>query len=119
MLVDDGQTLESAGLLNAKSEVTVIFSRNEVEAETQESIAAEGFLQVNIPSYLTEIPAGAFEDYDHVVKVAVPESVTSIGESAFQNCVSLESVTIPESVTSIGDCAFQWCESVPFQVGHP
>ena len=33
LLVDDGQTLEFAGLLHAESEVTVIYSRNEVEAE--------------------------------------------------------------------------------------
>ena len=61
VLVDDDQTLESAGLLHAESEVTVIYSRNEVEAATQEAIHAEGLLQVNIPPSLTKIPAGAFE----------------------------------------------------------
>ena len=60
LFVDDDQTLESAGLLHAESEVTVIYCRNEVEAATKEAIHAEGLLQLNIPSSLAEIPAGAF-----------------------------------------------------------
>ena len=111
-LLDDDQTLESAGLLRDESEVTVIYSRNEVEAATKEAIHAEGFLQVNIPSSLTEISARAFDNCNQVVKVAIPESATAIGESAFRNCESLESITIPESVTAIGDFAFADCKSL-------
>ena len=59
LLVDDDQTLEYAGLLHAESEVTVIYSRNEVEAATKDGIHADGFLQVNVPSSLTEIAFGA------------------------------------------------------------
>ena len=65
-LLDDDLTLESAGLLHAESEVTVIYSRNEVEAATKEAIHAEGLLQVNIPTSLTEIPARAFKDCNQV-----------------------------------------------------
>ena len=61
LLVDDDQTLESAGLLHAESEVTAIFSRNEVEAAAKEEIHAKGLLHVNIPTSLTEIPAKAFQ----------------------------------------------------------
>ena len=42
LLVDDDQTLGSSGLLHEESEVTVIYSRNEVEAATAEEIDAEG-----------------------------------------------------------------------------
>ena len=101
MLEDDDQTLESVGLLHAESEVTVIYSRNEVESATKDEIHAEGFLQVNIPCSLTEIPGRAFQDYNQVVKVAIPESVTAIGISAFEDCESLASITSPESVTVI------------------
>ena len=111
-LLDDDQTLESAGLLHDESDVTVIYSRNEVEAATKEAIHAEGLLQVNIPSSLTEISAGAFENCDQVIKVAIPESVTAIGDAAFRCCSSLESITIPASVTSIGHYAFQGCSSL-------
>ena len=111
LLVDDDQTLDSAGLLHAEAEVTVIYSRNVVEDET-EAIDPDGLLQVNIPSNLTEIPAGAFEDYHQVVKVVIPESVTAIGDFAFRNCSALESINIPESVTVIGNDAFENCKSL-------
>ena len=112
LLVDDDQTLESAGLLHPEAEVTVIYSRNEVEAATKEAIHAEGFLQVNIPFSLTEISDSAFEDDHQVVKVAIPESVTAIGDGAFAGCEYLASITIPDSVTAIGNYAFADCKSL-------
>ena len=112
LLVGDDQTLESAGLLHAESEVTVIYCRNEVEAATKEEIHAESLLQVKIPSYLKETPLGAFEGCNQVVKVVIPESVTAIRVLAFANCNSLASITIPESVTTIGRSAFANCCSL-------
>ena len=115
LLVDSDQTLESAGLLRAESEVTVIYSRNIVEAATQEAIQAihtKSFLQVNIPSSLTEIPPEAFRDCNQVVRVTMPESVTVIGDAAFAYCEFLASIAIPESVTVIGISAFFGCSSL-------
>ena len=86
LLVDDDQTLESAGLLHAESEVTIIYCRNVVEAATKEAITAKGLFQVNIPSSLAKIPDGAFIECKQVLTVEVPESVTAIGISAFQGC---------------------------------
>ena len=111
-LVDDDQTLESAGLLHAEAEVMAIYCRNEVEAATTEAIHAEGLLQVNIPSSLTEIPANAFRECKQVVAVAIPESVTVIGNHAFQKCISLKGTTLPQSVTAIGNYAFADCKSL-------
>ena len=113
LLVDSEQTLESAG--RAESEVTVIYSRNIVEAATQEAIQAihtKSFLQVNIPSSLTEIPPEAFRDCNQVVRVTMPESVTVIGDAAFAYCEFLASIAIPESVTVIGISAFFGCSSL-------
>ena len=113
LLVDDDHlTLESAGLLHAESELTVIYSRNVVEAATKEAIHAKGLLQVNIPFGLTEIPARAFEKCNQVLKVTIPESVTAIERNAFAGCSSLASITIPESVTVIGNFAFEGCSSL-------
>ena len=121
LLVDDDQTVESAGLLHAESEVTAIYCRNEVEAAKKEAIHAEGLLQVNIPCSLTEISAGAFGNCNQMVKVAscnslasatIPPSVTKIGNGAFLKCTSLASITLAESVTVIGDCAFEDCVSL-------
>ena len=84
---DDGQTLESAGLLQAESEVTVMYHRNEVEAATKEAIHAEGLLQVNIPSSLTEIPTGAFQDCNQVLTVAILTLWRPLGNVPFINAV--------------------------------
>ena len=112
LLVSDHRTLESAGLLHAESEVTIIYVRNVVEAATKDEIRAKGFVQVNIPSSLTKIRVGAFERCNKVVTVEVPETVTAIRDWAFGNCESLASITIPESVTAIGGSAFQECSSL-------
>ncbi len=107
LFVDDAQTLESAGLLNTETEVTVIYPRNEVEGATRWGIHVEGLLRVNIPSSL-----GALKCDNQVVKVAIPKSVTAIGNSAFRECSSLVRITIPESVTAIGDHGFARCCSL-------
>ena len=100
------------GLLDAEFEVTVVYSKNEVEAATKEAIYAEGFVQVNIPDSLVQISAGAFEDCHQLVRVAIPESVTAIGEFAFAGCSSLARTTIPKSVTAMGRGAFAGCSSL-------
>ena len=82
LVQSDSATLEAAGLLDAESEVTVVYSRNEVEAATKKAIYAEGFVQVNIPASVVEISAGAFLGCRRLVRVVIPESVTAIGESA-------------------------------------
>jgi len=68
-------------------------------------------------SPLTEIPSGAFYDYDEggcgtLVGITIPNGVTSIGSWAFQGCTSLASVTIPNGVTEIGGLAFKGCASL-------
>ena len=54
--------------------------------------------------------------------VTIPSSVTSITTGAFQECRSLTSVTIPKSVTSIGGLVFEGCislESMKVESGNP
>ncbi len=41
---------------------------------------------VTIPSGVTSIDYGAFEDCDSLTSITIPDSVTSIGEDAFYNC---------------------------------
>ena len=56
---------------------------------------------LTIPGYITEIPAGAFENYTALKKVTMEEGVTTIGAKAFGGCTALELVYIPASVTTI------------------
>ena len=112
LLLDDDQTVESAGLLCAESDVTVVYARREVEAATKEGIHEEGPLGVIVPSHVMEIKNLAFADCQQVLRVTVPESVTSIGENAFAGCQSLARITLPESLTVIEPCAFLQCTSL-------
>lgn len=59
-----------------------------------------------IPSSVTTIEEGAFEDASNLVSVTIPNSVTSIADNAFRNIGSLTSITIPNSVKRIGGMAF-------------
>ena len=90
----DDQTVESAGLLCAGSDVTVVYARREVEAATKEAIHEEGPLRVIVPSHITEIATAAFENCHQVLMVTIPESVTSIGENAFAGCIGLWHVSL-------------------------
>ena len=56
---------------------------------------------LTIPGYITEIPAGAFENYTALKKVTMEEGVTTISAKAFGGCTALELVYIPASVTTI------------------
>ena len=66
---------------------------------------------VSIPSSITSITPGAFENNVKIMQVYVSDiensKLESIGASAFANCVNLESITIPQSVNYIGANAFE------------
>ena len=111
-IIDDAETLDSAGLLGAEALVTVTYTRNEVEAATKHDIHTQGYFAVKIPSNVTNISAAAFQNSHQPVLLTIPESVTHIGKGAFEGCTSLASVSLGESVTQIGDFAFQGCTSL-------
>ena len=67
---------------------------------------------VMIPTGVTSIGGWAFRDCSALKSVMIPAGVTSIGDEAFAECDSLESVVIPEGVTSIGDGAFDGCSAL-------
>ena len=67
---------------------------------------------VYIPSTVTSIGDGAFQNHTEIASVYIPNSVESIGSGAFQYCDGLETVTIPESVKSIGNEAFIGCKNL-------
>ena len=69
-------------------------------------------VSINIPSSVTEIGYGAFEDCSSLTSIEIPNSVTKIGGSAFRGCSSLKSVDLGNSVTKIGSSAFSRCSSL-------
>ena len=67
---------------------------------------------VIIPSGVTSIGDGAFQDCGSLTGVTIPSGITSIGNAAFVGCISLTSVAVPSGVTNIGSNAFAECHSL-------
>ncbi len=65
-----------------------------------------------IPSSVTVIGDGAFDECSGLTSVIIPDSVTNMGYYAFEHCRSLTCVTIGNGVSSIGDYAFSGCTSL-------
>jgi len=61
-----------------------------------------------IPSTVTGIEWGAFQDCNNLKEVNIPSSVIYIEWYAFYGCRNLLSITIPPSVKRIGLMAFRW-----------
>ena len=67
---------------------------------------------IEIPSSVTYIWGGVFQDCDGLTSIEIPSSVTSLEEWAFNACSNLTSIEIPSSVTSIGDWTFFQCRKL-------
>ena len=121
-LINDAQTLNEVGL-GAESEVSVVYTSNEIEAASKNDVNSPGFFGVIIPQALTKVSDFAFRECHELVKVVIPDSktyteeiafpgCTCIGEFAFSACSCLEKINIPGSMTRIGDFAFAGCISL-------
>ena len=67
---------------------------------------------VQLPSTLTTIHYGAFQNCTALSQIAIPTSVTFLESNAFQNCIALQSITIPQNVNYLGASAFAGCTSL-------
>ncbi len=66
------------------------------------------FSEINLPSGLKNIYAGAFAECDSLREVIFPEGLVSIGGLSFGDCQNLEHIEIPSTVTYIGGGAFRF-----------
>ena len=64
---------------------------------------------VQLPSTLTTIRYGAFQNCTALKQITLPESMTFIEGGAFQNCSALSSISVPQNVTYLGASAFSGC----------
>ncbi len=97
------------------------------------SFAPAGLTSYTIPSGITAIAGGAFQEYNNMTEIVIPNGVRRIGSFAFSGCsltdvsipdgveeiggsafssCKMSSITIPESVTTLGRCVFYWCENL-------
>lgn len=68
--------------------------------------------KVQLPSTLTTIHYGAFQNCTALKQITLPESMTFIEGGAFQNCSALSSILVPQNVTYLGASAFSGCTSL-------
>ena len=113
-IMKDAETIDGPEFLSDESLVTVVYTRNEVEAAAlQHDICTQAeYFGVKIPSNVTNISDKAFKNLHQLVLLTIPGSVTHIGNGAFERCTSLASITLGESVTHIGHGAFERCTSL-------
>ena len=67
---------------------------------------------VQLPSTLTTIRYGAFQNCTQLRQVTIPDSVTFIEGGSFQNCSALSTIAIPQNVSYLGASAFSGCTSL-------
>ncbi|MDO4287045.1 MAG: S-layer homology domain-containing protein [Eubacteriales bacterium] len=76
------------------------------------AFAGCGAETVTIPSHITMLGEGTFQDCKNLKSFVFPDDVSSLGHNLFSGCTSLTSVLLPENVTSIGSGAFASCTSL-------
>lgn len=67
---------------------------------------------VSVPSTVTTIGRGAFEDDTNIELVVLPNSVTKIEPYAFWGCDNLDTVILGKEITEVGDYAFAGCKGL-------
>lgn len=68
--------------------------------------------QITLPKSMTFIEGGAFQNCSALNSISVPQNVTYLGASAFSGCTSLTSATLPEAITRISSGLFENCSSL-------
>jgi len=78
------------------------------------TFANSNFKHIVIPSGVTTITSGSFQDCAMLESVTFEgnSQLTELGPYAFYNCSKLKSIHIPDGVTKLGDRAFSGCEAL-------
>ncbi|MDE7106704.1 MAG: leucine-rich repeat protein, partial [Clostridiales bacterium] len=67
---------------------------------------------ITVPSIVTGINNGAFEDCENLASVILHDGVTAIGNRAFSGCKSLKNVTLPSGMGVIMQSTFEGCTAL-------
>ena len=66
---------------------------------------------VNLPNWLTTIPAGMFAGWTNLKAIDLG-GVVEIGQNAFDGCTGLTDIVFPESVERVWENAFAYCDNL-------
>ena len=88
--------------------VTKIIEPTDVVCYSNSTIACTGgafqgtsIETVLIPSSITVIPAGAFQNCQNLTKVVLPETMKMLSAACFAGCIKLSDINIPEGITDL------------------
>ncbi len=73
---------------------------------------AENLTEVNFPSTLQYVGAGAFEYCSGLKSVLLPEGTLIVYENGFADCTALHYVSLPSTLKGVGGYAFYNCPSL-------
>ena len=82
-------------------------------------VGNDNLKSVSIPSSVTVIEAGAFQNCGNLETVNLSDNITSIGLLAFNQCKNLRLSKLPNNLQTIGNNAFQSCENIDIREFNP
>lgn len=91
------------------SSITTIPSH--VTSFGEKIFASSGLTTYTVPSSMTVIPSGEFEECKNLTSITIPNTVTSIGSYAFKGS-GITSIIIPDNVRDISVGLFYNCENL-------
>lgn len=71
-----------------------------------------GRYSVTLPSNVTHIIEGIFENDSMLVSITFNDDLKEIGKNAFKGCTALESVVLTGNIEKVGEYAFSGCTSL-------
>jgi hypothetical protein len=92
-------------------------SRNNCNAIISSNTLILGCKNTIIPSTVTAIGEGAFNNCPMLAEMDIPNGIVSIGRNAFAYCSRFSSINLPNSVEIIGSSAFMGCEASSIYIG--
>ena len=108
----DAAELAKSGVATQLVPYTDVIVQGETTTICTLAFANTPVQKVQLPSTLTTIRYGAFQNCTALKQITLPESMTFIEGGAFQNCSVLSSILVPQNVTYLGASAFSGCTSL-------
>lgn len=108
----DAAELAKSGVATQIIPYTDVIVQGETTTICTLAFANTSVQKVQLPSTLTTIHYGAFQNCTALKQITLPESMTFIEGGAFQNCSVLSSILVPQNVTYLGASAFSGCTSL-------
>lgn len=78
----------------------VCYSNNSISC-TGGAFQGSAIESITIPSSITTIAAGAFQNCSNLKKVVLPSSIKMLSAACFAGCYNLENINIPDGITDI------------------